>query len=85
MIISLIIGIFLGLLAGFIENIDSIIMWLVNVIWSIPTLLMVIAITVSLGEDLANFRAVGLTMWVEVARVVRGQVISTRVRICTSG
>ena len=36
-------------------TIDSIIMWLVNVIWSIPTLLMVIAITVSLGKDFGKF------------------------------
>ena len=50
-IISLIIGIHLGLLAGYYRGmIDSIIMWLVNVVWSIPTLLMVIAITLSLGK-----------------------------------
>ena len=54
-------------------------MWFVNVVWSIPTLLMVIAITVSLGKGFWQiFIAVGLTMWVEVARVVRGQVISAR-------
>ena len=80
MIISLIIGILLGLLAGYYRGIiDSIIMWLVNVVWSIPTLLMVIAITLSLGKGFWQiFIAVGLTMWVEVARVVRGQVISAR-------
>ena len=79
-IISLIIGIHLGLLAGYYRGmIDSIIMWLVNVVWSIPTLLMVIAITLSLGKGFWQiFIAVGLTMWVEVARVVRGQVISAR-------
>ena len=79
-IISLIIGILLGLLAGYYRGIiDSIIMWLVNVVWSIPTLLMVIAITLSLGKGFWQiFIAVGLTMWVEVARVVRGQVISAR-------
>ena len=80
MIISLIIGILLGLLAGYYRGIvDSAIMWLVNVVWSIPTLLMVIAITLSLGKGFWQiFIAVGLTMWVEVARVVRGQVISAR-------
>tara|TARA_B100001564_G_scaffold356533_1_gene370897 strand:- start:2989 stop:4041 length:1053 start_codon:yes stop_codon:yes gene_type:complete len=78
--ISLIIGIFLGLIAGYYRGvIDSVIMWLVNVVWSIPTLLMVIAITLSLGKGFWQiFIAVGLTMWVEVARVVRGQVISAR-------
>jgi peptide/nickel transport system permease protein len=54
-------------------------MWLVNIIWSIPTLLLVIAITLALGKGFWQvFVAVGLTMWVEVARVVRGQVISLK-------
>jgi peptide/nickel transport system permease protein len=54
-------------------------MWLINVIWSIPTLLMVIAITLVIGKGFWQiFIAVGLTMWVEVARVVRGQVLSVR-------
>jgi peptide/nickel transport system permease protein len=49
------------------------------VVWSIPTLLLVIAITFALGKGFWQiFVAVGLTMWVEVARVVRGQVISLR-------
>tara|TARA_B100000902_G_scaffold1481_2_gene1938 strand:+ start:835 stop:1890 length:1056 start_codon:yes stop_codon:yes gene_type:complete len=78
--ISLIIGVFLGLLAGYFRGlIDTIIMWFVNVVWSIPTLLMVIAITLALGKGFWQiFIAVGLTMWVEVARIVRGQVISIR-------
>jgi peptide/nickel transport system permease protein len=54
-------------------------MWLINVVWSIPTLLMVIAITLVIGKGFWQiFIAVGLTMWVEVARVVRGQIISIR-------
>lgn len=78
--ISLLIGIPMGALAGFYRGwIDNFIMWLVNVVWSIPTLLMVIAITLALGKGFWQvFIAVGLTMWVEVARVVRGQVLSIR-------
>lgn len=78
--ISLFIGITLGAIAGFYRGkIDEIIMWLINVIWSIPTLLMVIAITLVIGKGFWQiFIAVGLTMWVEVARVVRGQVLSVR-------
>lgn len=54
-------------------------MWFVNVVWSIPTLLMVIAITLALGKGFWQvFVAVGLTMWVEVARIVRGKVMSLR-------
>ncbi|HAF30136.1 MAG TPA: peptide transporter [Bacteroidales bacterium] len=78
--ISLLIGITLGAIAGFYKGVvDDLIMWLINVIWSIPTLLMVIAITLVIGKGFWQiFIAVGLTMWVEVARVVRGQVLSIR-------
>ena len=78
--ISLFIGITLGLIAGYFRGkTDDIIMWFVNVVWSIPTLLMVIAITLALGKGFWQvFVAVGLTMWVEVARIVRGQVLSIR-------
>ncbi|TXD83487.1 ABC transporter permease [Subsaximicrobium wynnwilliamsii] len=78
--ISLVIGIFMGSLAGYFGGkIDAIIMWIINVTWSIPTLLLVIAITLALGKGFWQvFIAVGLTMWVEVARVVRGQIISAK-------
>lgn len=78
--ISLFIGISLGALAGYFRGwVDDVIMWVINVVWSIPTLLLVIAITLALGKDFWQvFVAVGLTMWVEVARVVRGQVLSIR-------
>jgi peptide/nickel transport system permease protein len=78
--ISLLIGVLLGALAGYYRGItDTLISWLINVVWSIPTLLLVIAITLVLGKGIVQvFIAVGLTMWVEVARVVRGQVLSIR-------
>lgn len=78
--ISLIIGILMGSLAGYFGGkVDAVIMWIINVTWSIPTLLLVIAITLALGKGFWQvFIAVGLTMWVEVARVVRGQIISTK-------
>jgi peptide/nickel transport system permease protein len=78
--ISLVIGIFFGATAGYFRGFyDEMVMWFVNVVWSIPTLLMVIALTMVLGKGFWQiFVAVGLTMWVEVARVVRGQVLSLR-------
>ena len=80
--ISLLIGVTLGSLAGYYSGfIDKIIMWLINVTWSIPTLLLVIAITLALGKGIWQvFIAVGITMWVDVARVVRGQVITVKER-----
>ncbi len=78
--ISLIMGIFFGAISGFFRGrVDDVIVWFINVVWSIPTLLLVIAITFALGRGFWQvFVAVGLTMWVEVARVVRGQIISIR-------
>ena len=79
-IVSLLLGILLGALAGYYRGwVDEIIMWLVNVTWSIPTLLLVFAITIALGKGFWQiFIAVGLTMWVSVARLVRGQVLSIK-------
>ena len=78
--ISLLIGILLGSLAGYFRGkTDAVILWFINVVWSIPTLLLVIAINFALGKGFWQvFVAVGLTMWVEVARVVRGQFLSLR-------
>jgi oligopeptide transport system permease protein len=79
-IISLFLGILMGALAGYFRGwVDDIIMWLVNVTWSIPTLLLVFAITLAMGKGFWQiFIAVGLTMWVSVARLVRGQVMAIR-------
>ena len=78
--ISLIIGIIIGGIGGYFGGeIDKLILWLINVFWSIPTLLTVIAITLALGRGFWQvFIAVGLTMWVEVARIVRGQILSLK-------
>ena len=80
LIISLSIGLILGSLAGYFRGrTDNIIMWFINVIWSIPTLLLVFAITLALGKGFWQiFIAVGLTMWVNVARLVRGQALAVR-------
>ena len=79
-LISLSIGITLGALAGYFRGkTDDLMMWFLNVIWSIPTLLLVFAITLVLGKGFWQvFIAVGLTMWVNVARLVRGQVMGIR-------
>jgi len=79
-VISVFIGILLGALAGYYRGkTDSVIMWLINVVYSIPTTLLVIAITLVLGKGIMQvFIAVGLTMWVDVARIVRGQILSIR-------
>lgn len=79
-VISLLIGVFIGATAGYYQGKwDSFVMWLISVVWSLPTLLLVISITLALGKGFWQiFIAVGLTMWIDVARIVRGQVISLK-------
>ncbi len=82
-LISLTIGITLGSVAGFYRGkLDNFIMWFINVVWAIPTVLLAMAISFALGSYMDSFWiiyiAVGLSMWVEVARIVRGQVMSVR-------
>jgi len=79
-VIALFIGILLGATAGYYRGKwDSFVMWLISVVWSLPTLLLVISLTLALGKGFWQiFIAVGLTMWIDVARIVRGQVISLK-------
>lgn len=78
--LSLSIGIVLGALAGYYGGrLDEAIVWFMNIVWSIPTLLLVFAITFALGKGFWQvFVAVGLTLWVNVARTLRGQVLAIR-------
>jgi peptide/nickel transport system permease protein len=79
-LISLTIGLFLGLVGGYFGGkLDDIVLLVINTVWSIPTLLLVFAVVMALGRGVGIiFLAVGLTMWVDVARIVRGQVLSLR-------
>ncbi|MBE2245715.1 MAG: ABC transporter permease [Candidatus Competibacteraceae bacterium] len=79
-IISVITGVFIGAIAGYFRSfIDAMLSWLMNVFWSIPTLLLVLIFAIAMGKGTAVvFVAVGLTMWVDVARIVRGQMLSLR-------
>jgi peptide/nickel transport system permease protein len=78
--ISLLVGVFIGLLAGYYRGwVDAALSWIINVIWSIPNLLVVMAFILAFGAGFWKvFIAIGLTMWVEVARIVRGQILSIR-------
>ena len=78
--IALVIGTLVGATAGYFRGwVDDVLTFLINVVWSIPTLLLVIAISFALGKGFWKiFIAIGLTMWVDIARVVRGQFLSLR-------
>jgi peptide/nickel transport system permease protein len=75
-LISLSVGVIMGGIGGYFGGwVDRVVMYFINVMWSIPTLLLVFAIVLAFGRGLGIiFLAVGLTMWVDVARIVRGQV-----------
>lgn len=79
-LISISIGTLLGAVAGYYKGwVDQFVGWFINVVWSIPSLLLVIAFSLALGKGMWQvFLAVGLTMWVDVARIVRGQVLNLR-------
>jgi oligopeptide transport system permease protein len=79
-LISLFIGVSLGAIAGYFGGkTDAFISWFMNVIWSLPSLLLVIAISFALGKGFWQiFIAVGLSTWVDVSRLVRGQVMSLK-------
>ena len=79
-LISIAIGTFVGAYAGYYGGkMDKVLMWIMNVIWSLPSLLLVIALSVAIGKGFYQiFIAIGLTMWVDVARIVRGQFLSLR-------
>ncbi len=79
-ILSLTIGIVLGAFAGYFGGVvDDAVMWVINILWAIPTLLLVFAITLTIGKGFWEiFVAIGLTMWVSAARLIRGQVLVIR-------
>lgn len=78
--INLIIGVLWGGISGFIGGkTDEIMMRIVDVIYSIPILLIVILLMVVLKPGLSNiFIALGISYWVGMARIVRGQILSLK-------
>ncbi len=82
--IALAIGVPLGCLAGYFRGkTDAVVMWLVNVFWSFPYLLLVLAMNIAMTHLIESsivrvFIAVGLVSWVLIARIVRGQVMSIK-------
>ncbi|MGI4835147.1 MAG: ABC transporter permease [Janthinobacterium lividum] len=80
-LISLALGVSIGAVAGYFGGgLDSVLLGLMTVVWSIPGIMLVIGISLALDSKAVwvSFLAVGLTMWVDVARVVRGQVLGLR-------
>jgi len=80
-LISILIGVAIGAVAGYFGGwLDKFMLFLMTVVWSVPGIMLIIAISLALNSKgiWVSFVAVGLTMWVDVARVVRGQFLSLK-------
>ncbi|MCD8087757.1 MAG: ABC transporter permease [Oscillospiraceae bacterium] len=79
-LISLAVGVITGLLAGYIGGaVDYIIMRLADIMLSIPSLLLAMVVTYTMGTSTVTlFVALSMTGWASVARVVRSQTLSLK-------
>ena len=80
--VSLVIGVTLGLVAGYFRGpVETIIMGLADLQLSIPRVLLLIAVTAIVGPSVTNLALLlGLTSWVAYGRVARGMALSLRER-----
>ncbi len=76
-LIAIPIGVFLGCLAGYFGGrVDDFIVWLYSTFASIPGLLFILAIAMVVGRGLLGvYLGIGLTTWVGLCRLIRGEVI----------
>lgn len=78
--ITFIVGTFIGLLCGYYGGVlDSIIMRLIDILLSIPQMVLAIAVAGILGGGMANAMiALGFTSWILYARLAKSQTLSAR-------
>jgi oligopeptide transport system permease protein len=79
-LVSVFVGVVYGAVAGFFGGkVDSILMRIVDVLYALPFVFMVIILMVYFGRNIVLlFVALGLTQWLTMARIVRGQILSLR-------
>ena len=79
-ILNLVIGVAYGAVCGYIGGrTDMILMRLVDIIYSVPTLLYVILVMLIFGSNMVSVLiAIGISSWVGMARLVRGQILSLK-------
>ncbi|MDP3879598.1 MAG: ABC transporter permease [Dehalococcoidales bacterium] len=80
--VVLVIGLPIGAFAGYIGGrTDNIMMRFVDVMYAFPDILLIILLRAILGGSIFMvFLAIGLVAWVNIARLVRGQVLSLKQR-----
>lgn len=76
-LIAIPIGVILGCLAGYFGGrVDDCVVWLYSTFASIPSLLLILVISLLVGRGLPGvFLGIGLTTWVSVCRLLRGEVL----------
>ncbi len=81
-LISLVIGVAYGATAGYLGGrIDNVMMRIVDILYSLPFVFFVILLTVYVGRSLSTiFVTIGAVIWLDMARIVRGQTLSLKQR-----
>jgi peptide/nickel transport system permease protein len=80
--IYIFIGTFVGAVAGYYGGIvDALLMRLVDILLCIPTFFLILMVIAFIGPSIVNVMIIiGLTSWTDVARLVRGEVLSLKER-----
>ena len=81
-LIAIPLGLFFGLIAGYFGGrTDDCIVWLYSTFASMPSLLFILALSLVVGKGLLGvFIGVGLTAWVNLCRLIRGEVMKHKDR-----
>lgn len=81
-LIAIPIGVVIGALAGYFGGwVDDIISWFITTFSSIPNIMLLISITLIMGKGLLSvYLALGMTGWVGLARLIRGEVMKHKER-----
>ncbi|MCC6816812.1 MAG: ABC transporter permease [Saprospiraceae bacterium] len=77
-VFACLIGVILGSLSGYFGKLyELVVTFFVNIFWTLPTILLAFVILISFGRNISSlFIAIGLSLWADIARLVRAQVLS---------
>jgi peptide/nickel transport system permease protein len=81
-LIAIPIGVVLGAAAGYFGGwVDEVIVWFYTTLSSIPSIMLLVAFTYVLGRGLFSvYIALGVTSWVSLARLIRGEFMKHKTR-----
>jgi peptide/nickel transport system permease protein len=81
-LIAIPLGLLLGCVAGYFGGwVDELVVWLYSTVAAMPGLLFILAISLVVGKGLLGvYLGIGLTTWVGLCRLIRGEVMAHRAR-----